>query len=87
MSAEVTCEVRECDFETDEKIEIDGLPLSDSTVVYYYTYGSVLAGLHRPGDDKCVEAMKVFEKVRELYEDNEVIMGIVEASESICAGE
>jgi len=86
-SAEVTCEVRECDFETDEKIEITGLPLSDSTVVYYYTYGSVLAGLHRPGDDKCVEAMKVFEKVRQQYEDNEVIMGIVEASESICAGE
>jgi tetratricopeptide (TPR) repeat protein len=49
-TAAESCEVRQCDPESDPPIEIQPLPLSQTTVVYYYTYGSVLAGLHR-GDE------------------------------------
>ncbi len=41
-----------------------------STVLYYYTYGSVLAGLHRDGlDDYCDTAAKIFQQIRAMYSD------------------
>jgi tetratricopeptide (TPR) repeat protein len=83
-TAEETCEVRDCDPAVDEAIVIEGMPLSDNTVVYYYTYGSVLSGLHRPGDDKCEQAISVFARIREKYAGDEAIMRIVNAGESIC---
>jgi tetratricopeptide (TPR) repeat protein len=83
-TAEETCEVRDCDPTVDEAIVIEGMPLSDNTVVYYYTYGSVLSGLHRPGDDKCEQAIVVFARIREKYAEDDAIMRIVNAGESIC---
>jgi tetratricopeptide (TPR) repeat protein len=82
-----SCEARECDPATDEQIVIQGLPLSDTTVAYYYIYGSVLAGLHRPGDDKCTKALQILEMVRAKYADNPTVMGIVNNSTAICTGE
>ena len=69
-----------------ESIALTGLPLSDTTVLYYYTYGSVLAGLHRPGDDYCTRAADIFQIIRASYASDPDIMGIVEAGEEICAG-
>jgi len=83
-TAEETCEVRDCNPAVDEAIVIEGMPLTDNTVVYYYTYGSVLSGLHRPGDDKCDLAIAVFAKIREKYAEDDAIMRIVNAGESIC---
>jgi tetratricopeptide (TPR) repeat protein len=86
----VSCEVREC-IEGDAPVTIQGIPLtvSDSaTAVYYYTYGSVLAGLHRPAGptaDYCQRALKVFDKVRGVFASDPTIMNIVGASEDICA--
>ena len=82
--AEQSCLAREEDpCETD--IVISPLPLTNTTVLYYYTYGSALAGLHRPGiDDNCAEAAQVFRKIRDQFLDNEIVMGIVTASENIC---
>ncbi|WP_298004112.1 MULTISPECIES: lipopolysaccharide assembly protein LapB [Anaerolinea] len=88
---QVSCEVRDCDPATDPPIEIQGIPLEPNdpaTVVYYYTYGSVLAGMYRPvGEtrDYCDRALKVFDRVRALYASDSTVMGIVQASESICA--
>jgi tetratricopeptide (TPR) repeat protein len=82
--AEQSCEVRQCDPETDPMVSIEGLPLTGSTVVYYFTYGSVLSGLHREGDDKCITAMDVFDQLRAAYPDDETIMSIVRAGEEIC---
>ncbi|MBG0784804.1 MAG: tetratricopeptide repeat protein [Anaerolineaceae bacterium] len=83
--AEQSCEVRQCDPETDPMVAVEGLPLSGSTSVYYFTYGSVLSGLHREGyDDYCVTAMDVFNQLREAYPDDETIMSIVLAGEEIC---
>ncbi|HSM71361.1 MAG TPA: tetratricopeptide repeat protein [Anaerolineales bacterium] len=73
-------------------VEISGQPISPNTVVYYYTYGSVLAALSRPRDNKCGEAMEVLGDVRselaanpDAYADGyETILSIVEAGEAIC---
>ena len=65
-------------------VSIEGLPLSPSTVVYYFTYGSVLSGLHRPGDDKCDKAMDVFSQLRARYAEDPTVMSIVRAGEEIC---
>ena len=81
---EETCLAREED-PCNSQIVTSALPLSDSTVLYYYTYGSVLAGLHRDGlDDYCETAARVFQQIRAMYSDNEIIMAIVIPSENIC---
>jgi len=64
--AEVSCSVRFCDPETDPAIVIPPTPLTDNTVVYYYTYGSVLAGMHRNGTEYCETAVEVLDDVRDL---------------------
>jgi tetratricopeptide (TPR) repeat protein len=84
-TAEVSCAVRDCDPEKDEKIEIAGMPLSANTVVYYYTYGSVLAGLHRKSQPYCTEAVKVLHAVRQGFPEDDTILSIIAASEEICS--
>jgi tetratricopeptide (TPR) repeat protein len=79
-----SCEVRDCDPEVDPMVSVEGLPLSDGTVVYYFTYGSVLSGLHREGDDKCEKAMAIFDQLRARYADDPTIMSIVRAGEEVC---
>lgn len=82
--AETSCAVRFCDPENEEPVVIPPTPLSGTTVVYYYTYGSVLAGMHMPGRPYCEEAVKVLADVRERYSQEPVIMSIVRESENIC---
>lgn len=73
-------------------VEINRLPIGPNTIVYYYTYGSVLAALSRPRENHCPEAMRVMDDVRaeleanpEAYSDaRETIINIVQAGESIC---
>ncbi len=62
--AETSCEVRQCDAETEEPIVMEGMPLTDTTVAYYFTYGSVLAAMHRESRPYCDTAMQVFADVR-----------------------
>ena len=61
------------------------MPLSDNTVVYYFTYGSVLAGLHKQGDDYCVKAMDILSLVKASFSGDPTVMGIVNAGEDICS--
>ena len=83
--ANISCAVRDCDPEKDEKIVIQGMPLSANTVVYYYTYGSVLAGLHRKSQPYCSEAVRVLHQVRQGFPEDKTILSIISASEEICA--
>jgi tetratricopeptide (TPR) repeat protein len=83
-TAEESCDVRQCDPNIDPMVAIEGLPLTDNTIVYYFTYGSVLSGLHREGDDNCDRAVVVFDELRAKYADDETIMSIVRAGEEIC---
>lgn len=70
--------------DVDPKIEIQGLPLSPTTVVYYYTYGSVLAGMHRPVNNYCIEANDILAQVRAGFSADPIIMQIIAPSEEIC---
>jgi tetratricopeptide (TPR) repeat protein len=71
---------------------IVGLPISPNTIVYYYTYGSVLSALSRKADNQCGAAMQVFDEVRaelsanpDSYADGyQTIISIVQAGEEIC---
>jgi tetratricopeptide (TPR) repeat protein len=77
----------------EEPVEITGLALEPNTIVYYYTYGSVLAALSRPRNNMCAEALQVMEEVRAEVDANEeeyvdgrgTIISIVAAAEEICA--
>jgi len=80
-----SCEVRQCDPEAGPQITIEGMPLTSNTLVYYYTYGSVLAGMHRPVNNYCAEAMKVLAQVRAAYGSDPTVIAIIEPSEAICA--
>ncbi|MGI6250662.1 MAG: tetratricopeptide repeat protein [Anaerolineaceae bacterium] len=82
--AETSCEARECDDANNPAIPITPLPLTGTTVHYFYTYGSVLAALHRPGDDKCERAYDVFNEIRSQFLSDEIIISIVEIGEEIC---
>ena len=83
-SAEQACEVRRCDPNQDPMVSVQGLPLSGSTVVNYFTYGSVLAAMHRTGDDNCDMAQVVFAQLRARYPEEPTVMSIVQAGENIC---
>ncbi len=76
---------RECDPDFGEVgVQVKGLPLSQSTVVYYYTYGSVMASLSRPKKNYCPDALKVFAEVRAAFSADVDIMSIVEDGEGTC---
>ena len=80
-----SCDVRQCDSTVDVMSEIQGMPLSDSTLVYYYTYGSVLAGMHSPGSTYCNEAVKILKLVSDSYGNDKTVSNIVDSSLQICA--
>ena len=65
-------------------VEVQALALSPNTVVYYYTYGSVLAALSRPQQNYCPDALTVLDQVRAAYGGDPTIAGIVDAGEQIC---
>ena len=85
-SGEDSCKGRglaECT-EDEPGVEVSGQELSPSTVVYYYTYGSVLAALSRPKENYCPEAKEVLAEVKAAYGSDPDIAGIVSAGEAIC---
>jgi tetratricopeptide (TPR) repeat protein len=84
-NAETSCSVRQCDDTVDPAIPITGMSLSDSTVVYYYTYGSALAGMSRSYNDYCTRATEVLSEIRSKFGSDAVIMAIIQPSEEICA--
>jgi tetratricopeptide (TPR) repeat protein len=84
-TAAESCDLRQCDPATDPSVTVQGMPLTANTVVYYYTYGSVLTGMHTPTDDKCTEAVKVLAEVRAAYAGDADVMSIVQANEQVCA--
>ena len=83
-TAEESCDGRGGCGPNDVPAEVTGLDLSGSTVVYYYTYGSVLAALSRPKENYCSEAMIIMAEVKAEFSDDRDIMGIVQAGEAIC---
>jgi len=88
-NAEETCAIRGCNSETDPAIELEGMELSGATVVYYYTYASLLAGMYLPRHPQrslyCVEALDVIDEIYgSSFGSDELINEILAPSESIC---
>jgi tetratricopeptide (TPR) repeat protein len=73
-------------------VDVPGMVISPNTIVYYYTYGSVVAALSRKADNNCGQALQTMNEVRaeldrdpEAYTDGrETILNIVGAAEEIC---
>jgi len=61
------------------RLTVVGLPLSNSSVVYYYVYGSVLAAF-----DLCDEAIEILDLVSAEFYNDDIIMGIVQESYTVC---
>lgn len=95
-TAKYACEARggeNCD--TDETgVAIEGLPLSASTVPYYYTYVSMLAALSRPKANQCPEARQMIAEIRandvgkdplvsQILQENENICNIVDSGKVV----
>ncbi len=83
-TAEESCEVRQCNSDSDPMVAVEGLPLSNSTIDYYLTYGSVLAGMHRTVNGYCEECMSVLGMIREQLSNDATGMSTLTESENIC---
>jgi len=89
-SAVESCTVRsggiECSEEdaSDPLIVIDALPLTNTTAIYYYIYGSVLAGMNTQNNNYCVEGLEVFNEVASGFSGDPTIMAIVDEGVTIC---
>jgi tetratricopeptide (TPR) repeat protein len=88
-NADETCEVRQCNVDTDPQITIEGMDLSAATVVYYYTYASLLAGMYLPRhpvrSQYCVESLLVIDQISASpFSSDASIMDILAPSRSIC---
>ncbi len=75
------CAVEGCLAEENEEHEIPviGLELKNATVIYFYTYGSVLAAL-----DYCDKAVEILAQVGDVYSEDQLIMDIVQDGLFIC---
>jgi hypothetical protein len=79
------CAVRGCtgledgDEDVLRDVPVAGLRLNDSTVIFYYTFGSVLAAL-----DQCDEALPVLNEVAAAYSEEQLIIDIVSDGLAIC---
>ena len=89
-SAMESCTVRSGGIECTEEeannpaIVIEGLPMTQNTVIYYYIYGSVLAGMNTDATNYCEIAMPVFDEISAGFGSDPTIMSIVNEGVAIC---
>ena len=79
-----SCTVRECADEGNPVVEIEQLPISSSTVTYYFSYVGALAYMHTNANRYCETAMKVAAEIEAVYPDDESVMSIVRDGQAIC---
>jgi tetratricopeptide (TPR) repeat protein len=67
---------------------VEQLALTNDEAGWFYAmYGSTLAALSRPNNNKCTGAagaLAVMSQVRQTFPENSLLMGIVEENEAIC---
>lgn len=86
---EVTCDLRGCNPDIDPPITIEKMDLSASTVVYYYTYASLLSGMYVPRHPErskyCDMSMELVREIKSSQFAEPVVLDILAESEAICA--
>lgn len=83
--ADESCAVRECDDPGNPLIEMAGLPLSGSSVVYYFTYVGALAYMHTNANHYCEDAVRISRDIANQYANDDTVMYIVRDAQNICA--
>jgi hypothetical protein len=80
------CAVEGCTADENEigAVDVNGQPLSSTTLEYYLRYGSVLAALSRPGLNYCPKAMDVMDTVAGRFSD-ETTLSVVQENRVICS--
>ncbi|MCB2178440.1 hypothetical protein KQH61_03405 [bacterium] len=63
-----------------ERIEVEGLPLNNSSAIYYYVYTSMLSAF-----GICDTAEVYMRMLENAYSGDETIMGIVNENRAVCA--
>lgn len=85
-TAEESCEARGGCGEGEEGVAITGLPLSQGSLVYFYSYVSNLAALSRPRNNLCPEAYEVIQQIRDGgFGSDPIVESILQENENICA--
>ncbi len=92
VSRRVMCEfIYGCDPDSAEArqygVDVPGLELSDDSLEYYYTYGSVLVYFRTAPDrpTACQDAERIFSLLLAAYSDDPVVTGIARESLALCA--
>ncbi|PKN93554.1 MAG: hypothetical protein CVU44_09385 [Chloroflexi bacterium HGW-Chloroflexi-6] len=84
-TAAQSCEARNGCAEGDPGTAVTGMALSSDTLVYYYTYGSVLAAISRPQENYCPRAREIFSEIRNSpFGSDSTVLSIIQDGESIC---
>ncbi|TET36875.1 MAG: tetratricopeptide repeat protein [Anaerolineales bacterium] len=63
--------------------DVVGLPLSDASVEYYYTYGSALT-FYAGEQDACERAEEIFLELMAVYGGDPIVSAIVEEGQLVC---
>jgi tetratricopeptide (TPR) repeat protein len=68
-----------------ESVAVKPLPLTNTTVGYYYIrYGSVLAFLRRAGDGRCEKSMALMAKLRATFPNDVDLLSNIQTNEGLC---
>jgi tetratricopeptide (TPR) repeat protein len=68
-----------------ESVAVKPLPLTNTTVGYYYIrYGSVLAYLRQEGDGSCEKSMTLMAKLREAFPNDVDLLSNIQTNEELC---
>jgi tetratricopeptide (TPR) repeat protein len=67
---------------------VAGMPLSDATLEYYYTYASVLTSFRGSGSvaDACGRAEVLLDQLSAAYGSDPIVAGIVAENRQLCSG-
>ena len=85
-TAEESCDARGGCAEGEIGVAITGLPLTQGSIVYYYSYVSNLAALSRPKNNLCPEAAAIIKQIRDGgFGNDPIVSQILQENENICA--
>ena len=68
-----------------ESVAVKPLPLTNTTIGYYYIrYGSVLAYLRQEGDGSCEKSMALMAKLRGAFPNDVDLLSNIQTNEELC---
>lgn len=85
-TAAESCDARGGCGDNETGVQITGMPLTQGSLVYYYSYVSNLAALSRPKNNLCPEALSVIDEIKKGgFATDPIVAQILKENENICA--